>query len=75
MKKINFPQPAHEQAVEVLEEAKNKLAALGFTAGYTASMKCDNVQTVETYSPLSGETSTAKPYAVFQASFMASIEV
>jgi len=42
MKKIDFPQPVHEQAVEVLEEARKKLAALGYLADYCSSMGCSN---------------------------------
>jgi len=45
MKTVNFPQPVHEQAVEVMEKAKKELEALGYKGGYT----CKLISNADTY--------------------------
>ena len=73
MKTINFPQPVHEQAVEILKKAQNELEALGYKAGFTASVESRNVLSFETQDP-DGEKQTVNPHAFFQLSFVAGIE-
>jgi len=41
MKKIDFPQPVHEQAVEILEEALKKIEALGFKGRCNGNITSD----------------------------------
>jgi hypothetical protein len=75
MKTINFPQPVHEQAVEILEEAKKKLEGLGYKSGFTASVECPDVMPLQVPAPTGCETHTVKPCAVFQLSLGAAIEL
>jgi hypothetical protein len=43
MKKIDFPLPVHEQAVEILEKTKKEIEALGFGVNITTSLHCDDL--------------------------------
>jgi hypothetical protein len=77
MKRIDFPQPVHEQAEAVLEKAKKELEALGFHAGFAGSVECQNVrQSAVNYETATAcETAAAAARPVFKLSFTAAIEV
>ena len=60
MKHINFPEPKHEKAMGILEQAHKELEALGYEVVFTKEI-------------ISNEQLPAGSYTVFHMKFTASI--